>query len=74
MNRHNEYNSINNESTTGTSIKQAVGVAQRYRNVRIATMTPGRRAYGLIDDAELVCEGGRILWAGPAGALPARYR
>ena len=37
-------------------------------------MAPGRRAYGLIDDAELVCEGGRILWAGPAGALPARYR
>jgi imidazolonepropionase len=48
-------------------------VAQRYRNVRIATMTPGRWAYGLIDDAELVCEGGRILWVGPAGALPARY-
>jgi imidazolonepropionase len=37
----------------------------------LATMTEG---YGLIPDAAVALDGGRIAWAGPMAALPAAYR
>lgn len=43
-------------------------------NLRLATMTPGGEAYGAVEDAAIVVEGHLITWAGPAGAMPERYR
>ena len=39
-------------------------------NATLATMTDG---YGLIPDAGVAMEGGRILWAGPMAELPGQY-
>jgi len=38
-----------------------------------ATMTPGGAPYGLIPEAAIVLDGGRIAWLGPATELPAAY-
>jgi imidazolonepropionase len=43
------------------------------RHARAATMAPGTRPYGLIDDATIVIEGERIAWIGPDAALPATH-
>jgi imidazolonepropionase len=43
-----------------------------WTNCRAATMQSGMTdAYGLIDDAALVVEGGKIAWIGPRAELPA---
>lgn len=39
--------------------------------LRAATLCPGPDAYGLVEDAALVIEDGRIGWVGPRAALPA---
>ncbi len=39
--------------------------------LRAATLRPGPDAYGLVEDAALVIEDGRIGWVGPRAALPA---
>ena len=39
--------------------------------LRAATLCPGPDAYGLVEDATLVIEDGRIGWVGPRAALPA---
>ncbi len=45
---------------------------QLWRNCRVATLQPLRPApYGLIEDAALVLEAGRIAWVGPRSELPA---
>ena len=44
-------------------------------HARLATMAPGAETpYGLVDDAALAVEDGRIAWAGPRSALPASLR
>jgi imidazolonepropionase len=41
---------------------------------RAATMDPGVQApYGLVDDAAIAVEGGRIAWIGPRAGLPAPF-
>ena len=37
---------------------------------RLATMVEGGEPYGAIDDAALLIEAGRIVWAGPRADLP----
>jgi imidazolonepropionase len=45
---------------------------QLWRNCRVATLQPLHPApYGLIEDAALLVEAGRITWAGPRSELPA---
>lgn len=45
---------------------------QLWRNCRVATLQPLSPApYGLIEDAALVVEAGRIAWVGPRNELPA---
>lgn len=44
-----------------------------YRNARVATMTAGGKPYGLIDQAALVAEAGKIAWVGPDKDLPSSY-
>lgn len=45
---------------------------QLWRNCRVATLQPLHPApYGLIEDAALLVEAGRIAWAGPRSELPA---
>ena len=45
---------------------------QLWRNCRVATLQPLHPApYGLIEDAALVLEAGRIAWVGPRSELPA---
>lgn len=45
---------------------------QLWRHCRVATLQPSHPApYGLIEDAALVLEGGRIAWVGPRSELPA---
>ena len=39
-------------------------------NLTLATMEPGERPYGLIPNAALALDGGRIAWRGPADAIP----
>ena len=38
---------------------------------RLATMVEGDTPYGAVDDAALLIDGGRIVWAGPRTDLPA---
>ncbi len=46
-----------------------------WTNCAVATMQAGsERPYGLIDDAALVLDGERVLWAGERQALPAELR
>jgi imidazolonepropionase len=40
------------------------------RDVRIATMRDGDRAYGIVEDAAMAVSDGRISWLGPRDALP----
>jgi imidazolonepropionase len=40
----------------------------------IATMEPGRTAYGLVKDGAIGVEDGRIAWVGTADAAPAEWR
>ena len=48
---------------------------QVWLNASIATMQPGAATpYGLVEDAALVEEDGRIAWAGPRAGLPAALR
>ena len=42
-------------------------------NMKLATMTSGSTAYGLIDDAAIVIQGKDILWAGACNDLPPDY-
>ncbi|MDD9984469.1 MAG: imidazolonepropionase [Gammaproteobacteria bacterium] len=42
-------------------------------NLTLATMEPGERPYGLIPDAAVALDGGRIAWRGPANAMPDDY-
>ena len=42
-------------------------------NLTLATMEPGERPYGLIPEAALALDGGRIAWRGPANAMPDDY-
>lgn len=45
---------------------------QLWRHCRVATLQPSHPApYGLVEDAALVLEGGRIAWVGPRRELPA---
>ena len=39
-------------------------------NLTLATMERGARPYGLVDDAAVAVEDGRIAWRGPAHAVP----
>ena len=39
-------------------------------NLKLATMERGARPYGLVDDAAVAVEDGRIAWCGPADAVP----
>lgn len=39
----------------------------------LATMVKGAEPYGLINDAALVVQGGRIKWCGPSNAVPADF-
>ncbi|MFZ7094292.1 imidazolonepropionase [Primorskyibacter sp. 2E233] len=50
-------------------------MAQRYviSGARVATLAKGADGYGLVDDAAIVVDGGRIDWVGPAADLPADY-
>ena len=36
-------------------------------------MTEGGRPYGLIENGDIVVEGGRIAWCGTSDALPSQY-
>ncbi|MBC5783908.1 imidazolonepropionase [Ramlibacter sp. USB13] len=46
-----------------------------WSNARITTMAPDATVpYGLVDDAALAVEGGRIAWVGPRAELPAALR
>ncbi|HZN47786.1 MAG TPA: imidazolonepropionase, partial [Ramlibacter sp.] len=48
---------------------------QLWTNARIATLqADAAQPYGLIADAALAIEGGRIAWVGPRPALPASLR
>lgn len=40
---------------------------------RLATMVPGGEPYGLIDDAAVAVEGGRIAWAGSRADIPSEW-
>ncbi|MFN8650966.1 MAG: imidazolonepropionase [Gemmatimonadales bacterium] len=42
-----------------------------WRDVRLATMAPGRAGLGVIERAVLACRDGRIVYAGPAADAPA---
>ena len=44
-----------------------------FANCLAATMVPGTVPYGLISDAALVVEAGRITWIGPKADLPTAY-
>lgn len=44
-----------------------------YVNLTAATMTPDGEAYGLIPNAAIVTQAGRIAWAGPLADLPSEY-
>lgn len=45
---------------------------QIWRNCRIATLQPAHAApYGLVNDAALAVEDGKVLWVGPLAELPA---
>lgn len=41
-----------------------------WRNARLATMAPGRPGLGEVEDGLVAAEGGRIVYAGPAGEAP----
>lgn len=41
-------------------------------NLNLASMTPGTGAYGLVEDAAIAVEAGRIAWCG-GGSVPAQY-
>ena len=45
----------------------------RYAGCTLASMIDGATPYGLIEDASIVVEGGRIAWAGPRHETPAQY-
>ncbi|RFB05167.1 imidazolonepropionase [Parvularcula marina] len=40
---------------------------------RLATMTPGGAPYGLVEDAAIAIDNGRIAWAGASPELPSQY-
>ena len=42
-------------------------------NCQAATLVPGADPYGLIQDAAIVAQAGRIAWAGPLADLPQTY-
>ena len=44
-----------------------------YVDLTVATMAPSDVAYGLIPDAAIAVQGGRIAWTGPLADLPAAY-
>ena len=44
-----------------------------FRNARLATMAPHRPGFGMIEAGAVVCEEGRITFAGPEADLP-RHR
>jgi len=48
-------------------------VTQRFYNAAVATLAEGTADWGLVEDAEVVCEGGRIVWVGRRDDLPAKY-
>ncbi|WP_163272324.1 imidazolonepropionase [Chelativorans alearense] len=41
-----------------------------FTETRLACMVPGGAPYGLVEDAAIAVEDGRIVWAGPRAALP----
>lgn len=43
------------------------------QNANIATMVPGKTAYGLIHDGAVAVAGGKVQWAGRLADLPADY-
>ncbi|MFD2238417.1 imidazolonepropionase [Aureimonas populi] len=43
-------------------------------DLTLATMEPGRAPYGLVEDAAVALEGGRVAWAGPRAGLPGEWR
>ncbi|OOG42922.1 imidazolonepropionase [Polaromonas sp. A23] len=48
---------------------------QIWRHCRVATLQPADPApYGLIEDAALAVEDGKVLWVGPLAALPAEVK
>ena len=47
--------------------------ALRCSGCTIASMTEGGRPYGLIENGDIVVEGGRIAWCGTSDALPSQY-
>ena len=44
-----------------------------YENCDVATLQAGQGPYGLIENAALVTEGGKIVWVGPSQNLSASY-
>jgi imidazolonepropionase len=46
---------------------------QLFTDLRLATMTEGTTAYGLIEDAAIVVQAGRIAWVGPHTDLPSDF-
>ncbi|MCP5089029.1 MAG: imidazolonepropionase [Rhodobacteraceae bacterium] len=47
--------------------------ATLYANLQIATMQAGKTPYGLIKNAALVCDAGKIAWVGTEADLPADF-
>jgi imidazolonepropionase len=74
MYRHKDYTCIHNDQATpfcGASLVQHDSVV--LTSLRAVTMQPGTDAYGLIDDAALVLQAGRIAWIGKRGDLPGQF-
>jgi imidazolonepropionase len=42
-------------------------------NLTLATMLPGDAPYGLVEDASVLVQAGKIVWAGPRASLPDEY-
>ena len=42
-------------------------------NLKLASMVPGAEPYGLVEDAAVAVEAGRIAWAGKRADLPSHY-
>lgn len=47
---------------------------QLWTHARVATMQEGAAPYGLVEDAALAVEDGRIAWVGPRAGVPAEFR